>query len=216
MALLNIGSISGCPAIYSAPEGGNKKYSLLDRVKDDSNNEIGTVSGFFTDGNNIEYAVVCLDGQYRTKNVSVCSNTGTTISNLPQYANQSIWSSTETATFNTQKILDFCSANNYTSAACTNCRSKSFTIDGIMYYGQLPNIIELIDIFKNRIAINSKDPTLTGLVYVNYGVPIDSFTWSSSQYSNTASWAINVLGEAGYGNRANTAYTIPVIEIPNS
>lgn len=216
MAKLQLGSGQACPAMYPIQESGNKKYQLLDRVTDDSNNEIGTVSGFFTDENAVEYTVVCLDGQYRTKNVNVCSNTSTAISDLPQYANQSIWSSTETATLNTQKILDFCSANGYTSTACTNCRSKSFTIDGVTYYGQLPNIVELIDIFKNRIAINSKDPTLTGLVYVNYGIPIDSFTWSSSQYSNNASWAINVLGEAGYGNRANNCYAIPVLEIPNT
>uniref|UniRef100_UPI003865CADA hypothetical protein n=1 Tax=Methanobrevibacter sp. TaxID=66852 RepID=UPI003865CADA len=47
------------------PSAPTKKYNLLDRVKDDSNNEIGTVSGFFTDANNVEYAVVCLDAQYR-------------------------------------------------------------------------------------------------------------------------------------------------------
>ena len=41
------------------------KYSLLDRVVDDSNNSIGIVVGFHFDANDVEYAVVCLDAAYR-------------------------------------------------------------------------------------------------------------------------------------------------------
>lgn len=49
--------------------GGSGKYQLLQRISDDNGTGIGTVSGFFTDANNVEYAVVCLDAQYRISGV---------------------------------------------------------------------------------------------------------------------------------------------------
>ena len=48
-------------ANVQVPGGVSGKYQLLERVKDDSNNEIGTVVGFQKDANDNEYAVVILD-----------------------------------------------------------------------------------------------------------------------------------------------------------
>ena len=82
-------------------------YQLLDRIEDDNHNEIGTVSGFFTDANNIEYAVVCLDASYRLAAAAWCSDANTLIANLPAYNNHvsAFWyNATETATENTQTI----------------------------------------------------------------------------------------------------------------
>lgn len=202
--------------VLLAPEGGSSgKYSLLERISDDSNNEIGTVSGFFTDANNVEYAVVCLDAQYRLAQCTYCSNTSTAVTDLPVYSNWAIWEAKETATFNTQKILDFCTAQSATSTACTHCRSKSFTIDGTIYYGQLPNIVELVDICKNYTAIQSADTSVSQ--YSHLGLPRTSDrTWSSSQYSSGNGWTVNNNGLTYNTNKTSNYFVAPVLEIPNN
>lgn len=202
-------------ALTVSSGGGSGKYQLLQRIKDDNNNEIGTVSGFFTDANNIEYAVVCLDAQYRLAQGTYCSNTSTAVTDLPVYTTWAIWEAKETATFNTQKILDFCTAQSATSTACTHCRSKSFTIDGITYYGQLPNIIELIDICKNYTAIQSADTSASQ--YSSLGFPRTSDrTWSSSQSGSNAGWNVSNYGNATNLNKTHSYFVAPVLEIPNN
>ena len=201
--------------VLLAPEGGSSgKYSLLERISDDSNNEIGTVSGFFTDTNNVEYAVVCLDAQYRLARGTYCSNTSTAVTDLPMYSSWAIWEAKETATFNTQKILDFCTAQSATSTACTHCRSKSFTIDGTTYYGQLPNLVELVDICKNYTAIQSADTSVSQ--YRSLGFPASNRTWSSSQYSSTYGWNVGNIGDANATAKAPNYFVAPVLEIPNN
>ena len=197
------------------PSAPTKKYNLLDRVKDDSNNEIGTVSGFFTDANNVEYAVVCLDAQYRTEDVTWCSNTSTVVTDLPIYSGSQWgpWEAKETATFNTQKILDFCTANGYTSGACSHCRSKSFTIDGTTYYGQVPNMLEINDIVRNHTAINIADTTASS--YSSYDFSEGRLAWSSSQYSNTRAWIASKFGAMQNTEKNGPYFVVPVLEIPN-
>lgn len=201
--------------VLLAPEGGSSgKYSLLERISDDSNNEIGTVSGFFTDANDVEYAVVCLDAQYRLAQGTYCSNTST-VTDLPVYSTWSIWEAKETATFNTQKILDFCTAQSATSTACSHCRSKSFTIDGTTYYGQLPNIVELVDICKNYTAIQSADTSVSQ--YSSLGLPRTSDrTWTSSQYNSANGWLVTNTGVVGNVTKTNNYFVAPVLEIPNN
>lgn len=193
---------------------GGGKYKLLDRIKDDSNNGIGTVSGFFTDANNVEYAVVCLDAQYRLASGAYCSNTSA-VTDLPVYSTWTIWEAKETATLNTQKILDFCTAQSATSTACTHCRSKSFTIDGATYYGQLPNIIELVDICKNYTAIQSADTSVSQ--YKSLGLPKTSGrTWSSSQYRSDRGWNVTNVSSVSFSTKTENHFVCPVLEIPNT
>lgn len=189
------------------------KYQLLQRISDDNGNEIGTVSGFFTDSNDVEYAVVCLDAQYRLLQGKWSSATGA-VTNMPNYPNQTVWSAKETATFNTQKILDWCSANSYTSTSCSHCRSKSFTIGNTVYYGQLPNIVELIDIFKRREGINSKDTSSSS--YSSLIIPTSKTTWSSSQLGPSNAWAAWYDGRVYYPDKTNNYFVPPVLEIPNN
>lgn len=201
--------------VLLAPEGGSSgKYSLLERISDDSNNEIGTVSGFFTDANDVEYAVVCLDAQYRLKQGTYCSNTSIAVTDLPMYASWAILEAKETATFNTQKILDFCTAQSATSTACTHCRSKSFTIDGTTYYGQLPNFVEIVDICKNYTAIQSADTSVSQ--YSSLRLPASNRTWSSSQYNSLYSWYFNADGTSNGSNKTSNYFVAPVLEIPNN
>jgi len=212
-----IGSNKITPSTVVNIGGGTSgKYQLLQRIKDDNNNEIGTVSGFFSDANNVEYAVVCLDAQYRLDSAAWCSNNSTTVTNLPTYSTDQWgpWESKETATYNTQKILDFCNANSYTSEACSHCRSKSFTIDGVTYYGQLPNMIELYDIVRNHTALNTADPTASSYSSVDFST--GRSVWSSSQESNLYVWSAASHGGMSHYSRSFTFGVVPVLEIPVS
>lgn len=192
-------------AINSIPSGGSTgKYQLLDRVKDDNNNEIGTVSGFFTDANDIEYAVVCLDATYRNSSAQWASETGT-VTNLPLYNNWTIWEAPETATENTTLILA-----SKTSSACTHCRQYSFVIDGTTYYGQLPNIIELVDIARHRTAINAVDTSGGSII-----IATNNNYWSSSQYNSSTSWSIGRNGNMSNLGKTANYYVCPVLELPN-
>lgn len=210
----NSDNLATCIASIPSGGGGSGKYQLLERVTDDSNNEIGTVSGFFTDENDVEYAVVCLDAQYRLASGAYCSNASQAVTDLPNFSDQTIYTSTQTSTFNTQKILDFCAANGYTSASSSHCRSKSFVVDGVTYYGQLPNILELIDIFRQRININTKDTSSS--THSSLIIPTSTSSWSSNQCSAYAGWNITNYGNVYYTNKTNAGLTIPVLEIPNA
>lgn len=208
------GNITTYATAIGQISGGGGKYQLLQRISDDSNNEIGTVSGFFTDANNVEYAVVCLDAKYRLASGTYCSNISTAVTNLPINIRWPTWEAKETATFNTQKILDFCTAQSATSTACSHCRKKSFTIDGTRYYGQLPNIVELVDICKNYTAIQSADTSVSQ--YRDLGLPITDKTWSSSQYSRTSGWCVDTFGTLGSITKTGNYFVAPVLEIPNN
>jgi hypothetical protein len=204
-----IGQISG--------GGGSGKYQLLERVKDDSNNEIGTVSGFFTDANDVEYAVVCLDAQYRNSSTYWCSDNSSAITNMPEYSNlvtSNVWTSQETATENTQLILDYCSANSASSTACSHCRSKSFMIDGTTYYGQLPNIIELAEIAKHYNAIETADTTSSSYTSTNFSS--GHYIWSSTQCDGFMGWYIGNTCPLQFDDKTGTFFACPILEIPNN
>lgn len=199
-----IGNISG--------GGSSGGYQLLERISDDSNNEIGTVSGFFTDANNTEYAVVCLDAQYRLASGTWCSNPAWT-SNTYWYQNQSLYSAKETATNNNQRILDYITSQSYTTTGFSHCRSQSFTIGGVTYYGQMPNILELIDIYKVREAINTADTSASS--YSSLIISNSTASWSSSQYNSMNAWHIDAGGYTKSNIVTGNCFIIPVLELPN-
>lgn len=218
MAKLVIGTNKtvGVPAVVKEvptpiPTG---KYTLLQRVKDDSNNEIGTVCGFHTDANNVEYAVVCLDAQYRLDSGDYLSS-NVRITDLPVLENQSLWEDADTATSNCTKILDFAVANGYTSTGVSHCRSKSFVIEGATYYGQLPTIVELTDVFRSRTTINANDPTATQ--YSSLIITTSTVCFSSSQGRTDTGWGIDQYGEIKNTFSKNYGrFIIPVLELPNA
>lgn len=193
--------------------GSTDKYKVGDVVKDDSNNDVGVVSGFFTDANNQKYAVVCLNAQYRLASGVWCIDQST-VTGLPTYDQTTWgpWEAKETATYNTQKILDFCTSSGATSTACSHCRTLSFTIEGQTYYGQLPNMIELNDIVRNHTAINTADITASSYTSVNFVTSKNA--WSSSQNSSNNGWFANGNGYIGGNSKTNSWLVIPVLEIP--
>lgn len=202
-------SILGVTGSY---EGPTPEYPLLSRVKDDSNNEIGTVCGYHTDANNVKYAVVCLDAQYRTLGCNWLNSTGT-VTGLAELGNRTAFDNTDTATSNCDKILSYANTKGYTSTSVNHCRSQSFIIEGTTYYGQLPNIGELLKIFLNRTAINNLDTSASS--YPSYIVPASTSVWASTQYNSNWGW---ILHTGGTGNSTKTTYNnmfvIPILEIP--
>ena len=189
------------------------KYQLLQRVTDDNNNEIGTVCGFHTDSNSVEYAIVCLDAQYRLANGYYLSNQDA-ITGLAMYTDQSLWESTDTATSNCTKILDYATSGGYTSTAVSHCRSKSFTIDGTTYYGQLPTLVELVKVFMNRTAINTKDTSASQ--YSSLIVPTSSRVLSSTQRDASGGWIMNSTGNTFSYAKTLEALVFPILELPNA
>lgn len=201
-------------------EGSSGRYKLLDRIKDDSNNEIGTVCGFFTDANDVEYAVVCLDAQYRLSSAA-WSSTASTVTSLTLYNMNGAVSDlitnkyTDTATSNCDKILAWCNANNYTSASVSHCRSKSFIIGGTTYYGQLPNLCELFYICANRTEISDADTSKSSYSSLDIAT-LATRTFSSSQASAFNAWVIFADGSVTTSSKTTGMFIIPVLEIPNT
>ena len=188
-----------------------EKYPLLSRVKDDNNNEIGTVCGYHTDANNQKYAVVALDAQYRNSSGQYLSER-VEVTGLALLNNQTLWENTDTATSNCTKILDFIDGTSYTSSAVTHCRSLSFVIEGTTYYGQLPTIVELTDVFRHRTAINNADTSASQ--YSSLIVPSSSSTWSSSQYDGNLGWYVSLNGSTTNYYKSSSCFVLPILEIP--
>lgn len=185
----------------------------LARFKNDSKKVIGTHFCNFIDGNGNKYKVILLDAKYRAASLPWCSN-ASTVTNLPLYSNMvssNLWNAGETATANTQLIIDYCTANGYTTA-CTHCRSKSFTIGGVKYYGQLPNAVEALEIAKNYNALESMDTTASSYSDTNFSTA--RTIWSSSQYSSSSGWFVGSTARMDYTTKTNEYLACPVLEIP--
>lgn len=211
MAKLVIGTDKtvGVPAIVKEVEK-QEKYSLLSRVKDDSNHDVGIVVGYHTDANSQKYAVVCLNKEYRTSSSFTWLNGAEVVDGLPAYTNLAVFDAKETATYNCDKILSYAQEHGYTSTATNECRNHSFIIDGVTYYGQLPTLTELINILEHRSVVNRDDPSSSGAsIQSTYNY------WSSQQNSTTHAWAVG--GYSGYllfSRDAGLVRVLPILEIP--
>lgn len=145
---------------------------------------------------------MCLNDSYVSDTtLQLCSSTAG-ITNLPNYNNlvsSNVWEGIETATQNTDTILNYCQSEGYTSAACNHCRQYSFIIDGTTYYGQLPNMQELNDIARHYTHILYDDLSL----------------WSSNAYNTTNMYYLRTDGRITYTNKTSKLFVVPVLEIPN-
>ena len=128
------------------------------------------------------------------------------------FANSSVWGAKESATENTQFILDYCTATGYESPACTHCRSKSFVINGVTYYGQLPNVIEIIEICKNVQAIEAMDTSASANPNTNFST--DRPLWVSNQYNGSLAWYMDSPSQIIYYSKYQKRSACPVLEIP--
>jgi hypothetical protein len=188
----------------------------LTRVSDDNGDEIGTWYMNFEGSNGNIYKVILLDAVYRNDATQWCSNRNS-VTNLPIYddlSSSNVWESRMTATENTQLILDYCIAGSYTSSACTHCRSQSFTIDGVTYDGQLPNMIELVHIAKHYHEFDSLDSSSSTSTSTNFST--HHTFWSSNQYASDC-WGLTYGGTIYDLNKSLTSFfSAPVLEIPLS
>ena len=209
--------ILGVTGNYQGSGGGSGTGTRdvpLTRITDDNNNEIGTWYMNFADANGNEYKVVLLDAQYRAFATQWCSNSGA-VTNMPLYSSlktANVWEAKDTATANTQLILDYCTANDYTSNACSHCRAQSFTIGGTTYYGQLPNTVEMTFLARHYNEFDSLDTSASSETSKNFSTT-HTF-WASSQYDNANGWGLYHDGNIDYGNKAINYYACPVLEIP--
>ena len=201
--------------VLLAPESGGGEFQL-ERIKDDSNNEIGTVFMIFEDANENKFKVVCLDAQYRNSAAKWLSQRSA-VTNMPLYSNSlTAWwydDAKETATANTQLILDYCASNGgVTSTACSHCRSKSFTIGGVTYYGQLPNMREVFDMWRHRVQLETMDTSASSQSSLNFSTA--RIIWSSSQYSNYLGLYLVNSGSVNTNSKSVDCFVCPVLEIP--
>lgn len=213
MAKLVIGTDKtvGTPAIVKEVEK-QEKYAVLSRVKDDSNNEIGTVVGHHIDANNQKYAIVCLDAQFRLASGQYLSS-NVAVTGLPQYANSSVYGAKETATFNCDKILAQATASELTSTAVSHCRSKTFMVDSVQYAGQLPTLMELLKILEFMTEVNAADTSASQ--YSSLVLSTSTSYWSSSQFSATLGWYVLSNGRTFNSSKnVNYCFVSPVLEIP--
>ena len=209
-------SILGVTGTYEGSGGGGSgtRDVTLTRVSDDNGNEIGTWYMNFQDGNDNIFKVILLDAQYRLASAQWCSYSSKTVTNLPQYSNlvtSNIWVATETATFNTQKILDFCTSGGYTSSSCSHCRSMSFTIDGVIYYGQLPNWLQVLYLAKHYNDFDTLDTSASSQSSLNFSSSRD--IWTSSQYNMSYGYSLRTYGYITDSKTINH-FVAPVLEIP--
>ena len=201
-----------------------RRWNLLDRVKDDNNNEIGTVTSFFKADDGIEYTVVCLDAKDRALNLKLFSDATTQIQGTKIYTNTDTYSPyemNESATKINNAILSTATSTGKTSEAVNHCRNKSYTINGQVYYGQVPNIRELVEIYMVRSIVNDQDPTTSS--YSNYVLSGYNGCLSCTQAKNGSDYRSWALGTASnitiFNNNVTTPekskIITPILEIPN-
>lgn len=212
-----------------------KKYNLLERVKDDNNNEIGTVAGFFVADNDVEYAIVVLDARYRLCSTLVNILAAGNHSSLGLSNHNGNWtglSDTKSATYNTQAVIDFATSAGITAGAFTHARQQSFTIGGTVYYGQIPNLPELCIIGTRGTAINAKDTSVSS--YSQYAIPRTtsgtgntiktcSSTIRSKSTSASSGSQFFVITGGGTSDIITTidssqlsCFILPILELPNT
>lgn len=203
--------------VLLAPESGGGSGTTdveLTRFKDDNNNEIGTHYMNFEDANGDTYKVILLDAQYRNASAQWLSDLSD-VTNMPLYSNlksSNVWEAKELATTNTQLILDYCAARGYTSTACSHCRSQSFTVGGVTYYGQFPNMIELIYLAKHYNEFDSLDTSASSYSSTNFSSNRNIL--SSSQYNTYGCWYLNSSAIAINTGKKGNYFVCPVLEIP--
>ena len=117
--------------------GGGSKYNVGDTVTADNGSTVGTVVGIFLDASKNKYAVVGLLSSTFANNLSMDNFSST------YFTDQRVWNNHTTATTTCNEIL-----GKGGSAAVSHCRQYSYIIDGVTYYGQLPNIYELVMFFS--------------------------------------------------------------------
>ena len=202
----------------------NGVYSLGDRIGD-----IASFVCYFNSTNpetnvNTKYAVFVLDAKYR--GLAQLGGANAYQNLMPRYYFTDIATALtrkESATWNTDTIINGAPTYSETCPAFTLCRQVSININGQIYQGQLPNMYELYQIRANKETLDTFDPTLSD--YPNNSLS----DWNMGSTSNYT-YVLQSQYEIPNNNPANielltktgTTYTaltsdwgvVPVFEIP--
>lgn len=206
------GSSGKVSCVMTEPASGLDLYSRIDNK--------ATVAGFYTDGNGTTYAVCVVDAQYRSGNGMAWATNDEyrTDTILPNYDWDDVINCNESATYNTDMILNTYSANdfpafNFARNAC------EITFNNATFRTQLPNIKELQILYNARNVLDNLDPTLNN--YSERSLSIfkcggNSGIWSSNEQSGNNAWQYYPNGSYDYnGGKYTTDFGVcPIIEIP--
>lgn len=179
-----------------------------------------TVVGTYDSNDGKTYVYAILDAQYRGANIAWSTNLGINRidTGLPNYSSVPAEQNKESATYNTNYIL-----NDYSAVeAFTFCRNiESLRFNDKQYSCQLPNCYELQQIYNKKSELDALDPTATTnstKKLSNWGFGSQyALVWSSNERDSERSWLIDSSGLGKYSNKNNDTYGVcPIIEIPIS
>ena len=173
-----------------------------------------TVVGTFESSDLGTVAFAVLDAQYRGTNIAWSTNLGINRidTGLPNYSSVPTEQNKESATYNTNYIL-----NNYSAVeAFTFCRNiESLRFDDKQYNCQLPNCYELQQIYNKKSELDALDPTAEAnstKKLSNWGFGSQyALVWSSNEYDSERSWLIDSSGLGKYSNKNNDTYGVCLI-----
>lgn len=190
------------------PPTPTSKYQLFEMVKNDSNNNVGIVGGFFTDHNDIEYAVVfAMDNE---ANMTAARYNFSTVANIPVCNNLN---STSTSPFEIgYTATEMTDAQVSTNTAAQYCQQFSHVIGGHTYLGQLMNVPEVLMLVNNFSRIS----TATGVQGLTGG---NSLILTSTQSSITTNAHFAMYWNSSLANKGITSMNYclwPVYELPNA
>lgn len=174
---------------------------------------IATVVGEYNSNDGKKYMFAVLDSTYYTKTTWASGLFGTD-TDLPNYLSAPTSQNKESATYNTDYIL-----NNYSGnlEAFQHCRNAgNLTFNGQLYQFQLPNIDEVQRIYDNRAKLYELDPTTssnTSYNLANWNFNGTSYLWTSNEYDSYNSWELDPNGSWDYNSKSNTYGVVPIIEI---
>lgn len=205
------------PIMQTVIQGGGttptEKYPLFSRVKDDTNTDIGVVGAHFTDANNQKYAAVVLlsPAAYFSPTKLATANTSPGIDVTPRYNDLSVYTTNITATQNTTAWYDKFITLTDPTTVLTDVRAINYTIENTTYHGQLPNVLEMLDIIKNKQQIETE----IGSSVLDY----TSLYWTSTVRGGSSSGAYYLNGTGGLISSSTTANStlkslIAILEIP--
>ena len=177
---------------------------------------IATVVGQYNSNDGKKYMFALLDSTYYTKTAWATdlaySDTG-----LPNYESSPIYQNKESATYNTDYILNRY-ASNLKREAFQHCRNAgNLTFNGQLYQFQLPNAYEVQQIYENRAKLYELDPTTStntsyNLANWNFNGTYD--LWSSNECTSYNSWRLDSNGSWGNYSKSAAYGVVPIIEIP--
>ena len=187
----------------------SEKYPLYSRVKDDTSTNIGTVSGYFYDGNGKKYVAVVLDNGYFTGDLLSANHQ---IPGLTNYYGTTVYTETETATYANNCFLAELGTS-YTSVI-TSVRELSYYIGGVQYFAQVPNFIEMLQMASgvNKILNDSNQPIISltnGLNSVTL-----SPTGTSNQYARMDIRSNGTIQHDSYTASSGSKAFYTILEIP--